>query len=82
MPIYEYQCDCGNKEEVILSVQDGDKPQVCKCGKAMLRKLSVSSFVMKPTGNGMALDTLNSKENGMPNRHWKPTAERIAVEGL
>lgn len=81
MPIYEYKCGCENEREVLLSFQD-TRPQICKCGKVMQRKMSTCSFVMKQTGNQMALDTLNDKGNGMPNRHWKADAERFASAGL
>ncbi len=80
MPIYEYRCKCGNEGEFILPFDS--QPQICECGETMQRKLSVSSFVMKQTGRGMAMDTLNSKQNGMPDRHWKPQAERLAAAGL
>ncbi len=83
MPIYEYQCDCSKEvQERLLPRQECNQPQTCVCGKVMLRKMSVSSLVMKQTGKGMALDTLNSKENGMPDRHWKHGAEQSAAAGL
>ena len=80
MPIYEYQCKCGNEGEFILPFDP--EPQKCGCGVVMQRQMSVSSFVMKQTGRGMALDTLNEKRNGMPNRHWKADAEQLAAAGL
>jgi len=81
MPLYEYQCECGNEEDVLLSFQD-TKPQVCECGKVMQRKISLPSFVMKQTGNQMALDTLNAKDGGFPsaNKH-KSWAQQKAFEG-
>ncbi len=82
MPIYEYQCECGEKETKLLPMQESSQPQVCTCGKVMRRIMSVSSFVKKQSGKGMALDTLNDKRNGMPNRHWKPRAEQAAAAGL
>ncbi len=82
MPIYEYQCECGNEREVKLSLEEYDQPRTCECGGVMRHKISVSSFVMKQTGNQMALDTLNDKRNGMPNRHWKADAENFAATGL
>lgn len=82
MPLYEYHCVCNRDKELCLSFEEGDKPQVCECGKTMQRKMSVSSFTIKPVGKQMALDTLNSKRDGMPDRHWKPAAERIAASGL
>jgi len=77
MPIYEYQCECGNEGEFILPLNS--RAPICKCGKIMQRKLSVSSFVMKPTGNGMALGTLNSGVTGGKRKEW---AENMAAEGL
>ncbi|KKL50757.1 hypothetical protein LCGC14_2302320, partial [marine sediment metagenome] len=56
MPIYEYRCECGNEVEVRLSCEEADQSQACGCGEVMQRKMSVSSFVMKQTGNGMVLD--------------------------
>lgn len=82
MPIYEYQCRCGNGESKILPISQFDQPQVCECGKTMQRLMSVSSFVMKQTGKGMALDTLNDKHTGLPNKRWKLGAEKAAAAGL
>ncbi len=82
MPTYEYECECGEKEDKLLPMQDSSQPQVCTCGKVMRRMMSASSFVMKQTGKGMALDTLNSREHGMPDKHWKPKAEQCAAAGL
>ncbi len=81
MPLYEYLCECGKEREAILSFQD-TRPQACDCGEVMQRKVSLSSFVFKQCGTQMALDTLNSKEHGMPNRHWKAAAEKAAAGGL
>ena len=84
MPIYEYQCECGEKEDKLLPMQESSQPQVCTCGKVMRRMMSVSSFVMKQTGHGMALDTLNAKPHGggLPNKRWKAGAEKAAASGL
>ncbi len=85
MPIYEYQCNC--KEEIqerLLPRQECEQPQTCVCGNVMLRLMSVSSFIVKQTGEGMALATLNSKphEGGLPDKHWKHRAEEYAAAGL
>ncbi len=80
MPIYEYRCKCGNEREVRLPLEEYDQPQTCECGEAMRHKISVSSFVMKQTGRGMALDTLNG--NVLPNKWWKDSAEKAAAAGL
>ncbi|KKL45323.1 hypothetical protein LCGC14_2356850 [marine sediment metagenome] len=81
MPIYEYQCECGVEKELLLSFKESSA-QVCACGKHLQRKLSAPNFVTKQTAKGMALDTLNSKQNGMPDRHWKSYAEQKAFEGV
>jgi hypothetical protein len=41
--------------------------------------MSVSSFTMKPTGKGMALDTLNSNVIGGGRKEW---VENLAAQGL
>jgi len=82
MPLHEYRCECENEREVILPLRDADQPQICECGKVMQRLMSVSSFAMKQTGRGMALDTLNDKHTGMPNKWWKSDAEKVAAAGL
>ena len=79
MPIYEYNCECNNEREVKLSFQDANQSQICECGMVMQKKMSVSSFVMKPTGKGMALDTLNSGVVGGRRKKW---AENAAAQGL
>ena len=80
MPIYEYQCECNNRVEVLVPLGTGS--QVCAvCGNVMQRVMSTSSFVMKPTGDDMALGTLNSKTNGITGRR-KAWAEGMAAGGL
>ena len=79
MPIYEYHCECNNEKEVKLSFRDADQPQECECGKVMRKKMSIPNFVTKPTGRGMALDTLNSGVVGGRRKKW---AENIAAQGL
>lgn len=85
MPLYEYRCECGSEREVILPFAESNKPQTCECGKAMQHKIPLCSFAMKPYARQMALDTLNKRGNGqyqgMPNRWWKPEAERKAFAG-
>jgi len=74
MPLYEYQCGCGKGEDILLSFQEADQSQVCKSGKVMQRKISLSSIVMKQTGSQMALNTLNARGGGFPdankNKDW------------
>lgn len=83
MPIYEFRCGCGCEKEVILSLEEYDQPQICECGEVMQLKVSLSGFTFKPYANDMALNTLNEQRygHGMPNRWWKPEAERKAFEG-
>jgi len=66
MPLYEFRCECGDEEEILLPFEHPE--QICKCGKVMQLKVSHSNFTMKPTGNQMALDSLNSKGSGFPLR--------------
>lgn len=81
MPIYEFRCVCGGGKEAMLSFEEMTAPQVCDaCGATMHLKISVSNFTMKPTGRGMALDSLNSKSGGMPSKN--AFAEQAAVGGL
>lgn len=81
MPLYEYQCECGNENDILLSFQD-TQPQVCECGKAMQRKISLPSIVMKQTGNQMALDSLNSRSGGYPSKNeHRDWAQQKAFEG-
>lgn len=83
MAIYEYQCECGKKEERRLSYEEGEKPQLCKCGKTMERQMSVSSFKMKLTGSGMALDSLNAPGGGFSKRsRHTPWKEQRVFEGV
>ena len=79
MPIYEYHCECEKEREVLLPFQESKQPQVCECGKTMQRKFSVCNFALKPTGKGMALDTLNS---GVVGGKRKAMAENYAAVGL
>jgi len=84
MPIYEYQCECGNKQEVMLPVQDRNQPQTCSvCGKVMERKLSIPQpVIMKQTGRDMAISSLNSRGGGLPNGRFKASTQQAAAAGL
>ena len=38
MPLYDYECSCGNTFERVLSVKECDRPQKClKCGAEALK---------------------------------------------
>jgi len=48
MPIYEYKCDCGHKEEILSTPTKYTKEIPCvKCGKKMKIKISRTSFTFK-----------------------------------
>lgn len=48
MPMYDYQCECGRRDDVLCRA--GQKPQVkCECGKNMKRIFSVPSIVTDST---------------------------------
>jgi len=83
MPLYQYECECGEEKDAILSFAEADRPQVCKCGKVMQRKVSLPNFTMKPYARDMALDSLNSKGGGFPdaneNKSW---VQQKAFEGV
>lgn len=83
MPIYEYRCVCGSEKKAVLSFEEMNAPQVCEaCGATMHLKMSVSNFTMKPTGRGMALDSLNSKGGGFPEGRTKAGAQQAVARGL
>ncbi len=81
MPIYEYRCDCGKKEDRLLPMQEYNQPQVCVCGKVMQRKVSIPSFVINHDGNERALDFLNSPEGEFPHAHT-PQHRREFQQGV
>ena len=48
MPIYEYECDCGESKEVFwLKMEEKNKVLCEKCNKEMKRVLSRGNFVLK-----------------------------------
>lgn len=82
MPLYEFECDCGERAEILLPLQEYDRPQICKCGKVMLRKMSASSSVVKQTANEMALDSLNSQGSVGPDaNNYKPWIQEKVFAG-
>ena len=93
MPLYEYKCKCGNSEDILLSYDEYKQPQVCKCGKAMQRIISLptigigTELLYTREGKGafakqMALDTINSRDGGFPdvNLH-KDIVQQRTFEG-
>ena len=83
MPLYEYQCECGKEKDILLSFGGADQPQVCECGKVMQRQMSHSNFTMKPCARDMALDTLNGRGGGFPDKNeHKSWVQRKTFEGV
>jgi hypothetical protein len=83
MPVYEFFCECGKREDMYCPVERRDN-QVCDvCGGIMRRKLSIlSQPIIRQTGNEMALASLNSKHGGFPNDRYKADSVRGTVAGL
>jgi len=51
MPIYEYECACGNKEEKFFHISEiQDKLKCKKCGSEMKKVVSMTSFTLKGSG--------------------------------
>ena len=49
MPVYEFQCECGQEKEVLVPM--GTRTIKCKkCGKDMSKIISLSTFHLKGTG--------------------------------
>jgi len=84
MPLYEFECDCGERAEILLPIKDYDQPQICtKCEKVMLRKMSASSSVRKQSNNEMVLDSLNSQGSVGPDaNNYKPWIQEKVFAGL
>jgi len=81
MPLYEYECDCGEKAETLLPMREYNQPQFCKCGEVMRRKMSLSRFVIDHDGNERALGFLNSPEGEFPHAHT-PQHRREFQQGV
>lgn len=79
MPIYVYRCpECSKVEEVFLPVADRDNTRQ-HCNSGMVRLMTVPfSSIIKKTGKGMALDTLNSKSTDF----MKPEYKHWAAKGI
>jgi len=79
MPIYVYRCPkCSIEEEIILPINDRDETRL-HCDTVMNRVISIPQPpIMKPTGNDMALDSLNSKGTS----HIKSRYKELAAQGL
>lgn len=76
MPLYDFYCHkCNTTEEFITNPT---KTIIHSCGSVMRRLFSTPRIIMRPTGSGMALDSLNSKDT----RHMKPEYIQKAAKGL
>jgi len=86
MPIYSYHCNkCVADKEVILPISKRNDSQVHICGSIMERVISLpQSAIVRRSGKGMALDTLNSKEHySLPSKYGgKSRTQAIASAGL
>jgi len=79
MPIYEYKCECGREDEILLPLGKDLKAVNCQCGRMMMRKFSVPyPAIFRQTGKDMALSSLNGKDTA----HMKPWTKQKAAEGL
>ena len=79
MPIYKFECPtCKDVEEVILPIAAMNAERKCYCGTRMKRLMTATRSVIKKTGNGMALEALNSKDTS----YMKPEHKRMAAQGL
>jgi len=51
MPMYEYECACGNTDEMFFHISEAQDTIECKkCGKQMKRIISTTSFALKGSG--------------------------------
>ena len=77
MPIYAYQCpECQAVEEVSLPIAERDNIRR-HCNSSMVRLMTIPfPPIMKKTGRGMALDTLNSRETNFMKPKYKEWAAR------
>jgi len=83
MPVYIYRCkQCNQDEEAARSVDERDAPKIHKCGNPMVRIPSLPQPpIIRKTGKGMALDTLNSQEY-LGDKAYRARHEKHLVKGL
>ena len=65
MPLYEFECECGKRKELITSVKT-TSIECEDCGKDMKRLISLSSFKLK--GTGWAFDNYGSLKTKTSNK--------------
>ena len=61
MPLYDFQCECGNQQELIVPI--GESIICSKCGLKMKRKFSLPSIISKKSQRSNIVDELNLGEN-------------------
>ena len=62
MPIYEYECKCGNREEKFFHMSDTPNEIECeKCGGEMKKVISLTAFSLK--GGGWYKDGYSQASN-------------------
>jgi len=70
MPIYEFECRCGHKEEKLVKAET--KTIKCSdCGRRMKRLISASNFHL--AGRGWARDSYGLKED---KKNKKPKSDK------
>ena len=61
MPIYEFECICGEEKEILVPM--GTETIICSsCGKPMKKIISKSDFILKGAGWGFDNYGLKSKK--------------------
>ena len=50
MPVYDYECECGEKRTQTVSINDKDFTAVCKCGKTMTKVFGIGAVTFKGSG--------------------------------
>lgn len=50
MPLYEYQCECGERSEILQKFSDPVTSECPKCGKDMRRLMSAPAIQFKGSG--------------------------------
>jgi putative FmdB family regulatory protein len=56
MPLYEFQCDCGQTQEHFLSIAERNSRVVCHCGQEMFRLPGGHGLLYFEEGRGRRRD--------------------------
>ena len=54
MPVYDYECECGEKRTQTVSISNTEFTAICKCGKEMTKVYGLGAVTFK--GNGWGKD--------------------------